>query len=127
MTFPKIAIYVGVLVIVGLSLYLPEVEKAAAPPEAAPQLIEFTSKTCPACTQMKPIVEQIKKEFASRIKFVEIDTDDPKNEPMEKQLEVDLLPAFRVLDATNNVVSGVDGAVPIDTLRQMLNHASGGQ
>lgn len=64
---------------------------------------------------MKPVVEQLKKEMADTLEFVEIDVDDPQHQEKVMRAGVMSIPTF-VLERDGEEIDRKLGAMPKDAM-----------
>ena len=125
----RIGLYALLLVLAGLGLYLPTIDKTTA--EAKPQnitgqtaqlpvLLEFTSPECDFCRKMRPVIEQLKKEFSGAVEFREASLATKEGEELSKEFNPDGLPSFFVFDRTGRQTQHFEGVVPVEMMRKIL-------
>jgi type IV pilus assembly protein PilM len=81
-----------------------------------PQVLDFFAEWCGPCKQLKPVLEDMKKQFSDKVEFVTIDVDNPSNKSMVDNYKVRAVPSLFFLDSEGKVVKnlvGFDGAEPI--------------
>ncbi len=61
-----------------------------------PVVVDFYATCCPTCQQLAPIIERLAEQFAGRIKFVKIDSDEAG--PLAADWNVIALPTIMVFD-----------------------------
>lgn len=77
----------------------------------------FNAKWCEPCKDMADVVAEAKKRFGDRVRFIEIDVDDPANEKLVEQYSVSPVPTVVFLRPDGQVAdysigySGIDGWV----------------
>jgi len=82
-----------------------------------PTVLIFSAKWSEPCKDMAGVVEQVKERFGSRVRIVDVDVDDPKNEKLIEQYSVSPVPTVVFLKANGEVAdfaigySGIDGWV----------------
>ena len=62
-------------------------------------LLFFNAPWCPACVEMRPIIEQIKNSKPDYM-FYDLNTDDKNTKDLEDVFEVDYLPSLVVISET---------------------------
>jgi thiol-disulfide isomerase/thioredoxin len=62
-------------------------------------ILFFNASWCPACTEISPIVEQIKR-FKPEYKFYSLDTDNEGIKELEEIFDVDHLPSLVIISET---------------------------
>ena len=68
-----------------------------------PTMVDFGAEWCPACKQMRPIVDQISKEYAGRVAVVYIDLD--KNKQLAANSNISAIPTQIFFDQDGHEVS----------------------
>jgi thiol-disulfide isomerase/thioredoxin len=134
MKIQKILIYLFVLSCVGVAFALPQLDKGkkagsgmeTVEPGSMPTLLEFTSASCAICAKMRPVMEQLQKEFEGKIEFVEYSVDEPEGAKLSVEYKVDGLPSFFIFDKSHKVVQHFESEVPLEMMRQLLAQVSGG-
>lgn len=91
---------------------LPKEQPAAA--GALPKLYDFWATWCPPCRQQKPIIEELKKEYAGVVDVIAIDVD--QDGELAKRYEVKVIPTLVMLDAAGNEVERFTGLTQKDKL-----------
>ena len=77
-----------------MNITLKELKKKIADTKSV-ILIEFWGSWCPPCQMMKPIFEEIKKEYQDKIKIIEINTD--LNPILADYFEIQRIPTIILL------------------------------
>lgn len=128
----KIRVFVLMAVLVAVALFLPDYLKkrdtvkneqtiAQVYKQGLPVILEFTSKTCGTCAQMKPIVAQLKKEYSGRVFFREVDVDSKEANAFLNEFNVEYLPSFYLTVSRKNVFEHFEGAQDIQWLRGLID------
>lgn len=82
-----------------------------------PVLVDFYADWCGPCKMMHPVVEQLAREFAGKLKVIKINVD--KNQAAAQQYRVQGVPTF-ILFKNGQVVWKQAGAVPGHQLNQIV-------
>ena len=90
-----------------------ETEGAAEAP-ALPKLYDFWATWCPPCREQKPIIEEMKKEYAGVVDVIAIDVDEDGE--LARQYEVRVIPTLVFIDAEGNEVERLTGLSSKDKL-----------
>lgn len=84
-----------------------------------PVLADYFASWCGPCKMMAPILEEIKKLFADRIKIIKIDIDKPANRPLVMNHRVQSVPTL-ILYKKGEILWRQSGAIPTAQLREIL-------
>lgn len=87
-------------------------------------LFDFWAAWCGPCKVMHPIVEEIEKEFAGKVKVVKINVDEPNSQAMVEQYQVGAMPTY-IIEKQGSVVNSFVGAQSKTNLVNSLNQALG--
>ena len=130
-TFSKIRILLLLLAAVGIALYLPDylkkrdkqkdIQTVKSIFNGRPVVLEYSSKTCTTCRQMKPVIEQLKKDFKGRVDFVVVDVESARAASLMQKYPAQYLPSFYVLESESVVVEHFEGAQSLPMFRAMLH------
>lgn len=82
-----------------------------------PVFVDFYADWCGPCKTMNPIVEQLAKDFAGKLKVIKINVD--KNQAAAQQFRVQGIPTF-MLFRNGQVVWKQAGIVPGHQLSQII-------
>lgn len=84
-----------------------------------PVLADYFASWCGPRKMMAPILEEIKKLFADRIKIIKIDIDKPANRPLVMNHRVQSVPTL-ILYKKGEILWRQSGAIPTAQLREIL-------
>jgi thioredoxin 1 len=84
---------------------------------SVPVVVDFYADWCGPCRIIAPVIEQLSKEYAGRVKFVKIDTDD--NQELAGQFGIMSIPTVMFFSG-GKVEDIVVGAVPAAVFKQKL-------
>lgn len=82
-----------------------------------PVVIDFNAKWCGPCKQLKPILEEMQKEYAGKIKIIPIDIDE--NKSLAQSMYVNNIPLL-VYHEHGEVVSNQEGFLDKEGLEKMF-------
>jgi len=85
-------------------------------------LFDFWAAWCGPCKVMHPIVEEIEKNFADKIKVIKVDVDDPNNREIVEKYQIGAMPTY-VIEKKGQVVNSFVGAQSKTVLVDALNRA----
>lgn len=83
-------------------------------------MFDFWASWCGPCKVMHPIVEEIEKEFAGKVKVVKINVDEPSNQAIVEQYQIGAMPTF-IIEKDGQVISSFVGAQSKSALTNALN------
>lgn len=97
----------------------PEARPETRPEEPAgkaalPKLYDFWAEWCPPCREQKPIVEELKQEYAGQVDIVMVNVDEEAE--LAQQYEVRVIPTLVFIDAGGNEVERLTGLNTKDKL-----------
>ncbi len=82
-----------------------------------PVVIDFNAKWCGPCKQLKPILEEIQKEYAGKIKIIPIDIDE--NKSLAQSMYVNNIPLL-VYHEKGEVISNQEGFLDKEGLEKLF-------
>lgn len=85
------------------------------------ELWDFSADWCPPCQQMKPVIEELEKEFEGRVEFKKIDVD--KEEEEAAKFKVLSIPTFVILKNGREVDRKI-GAVGKQVMKDWIEENS---
>ena len=85
-------------------------------------LFDFWASWCGPCKVMHPIVEELEKEFAGKVKVVKINVDEPSNQAMVEQYQIGAMPTY-IIEKSGQVINSFVGAQSKSTLVNALNQS----
>jgi len=85
-------------------------------------LIDFWAAWCGPCKIMNPIIEELEKEYAGKVKVVKYDVDDPANQKAVDQYQVGAMPTY-IIEKKGQVVNSFVGAQSKTVLKGALDEA----
>jgi thioredoxin 1 len=80
-------------------------------------VIDFWAEWCGPCTRIGPVMDDLSKEFAGRVAFAKVNTDDNRN--LSMQFNISAIPAI-MLFANGQLVERIIGAYPKDSIREKI-------
>lgn len=72
-------------------------------------LLDFWAAWCGPCKIMHPIVDEIEKEYAGKVKVVKVNVDEPTSQTMVEQYQIGAMPTY-IVEKDGDVVSQFVGA-----------------
>jgi thiol-disulfide isomerase/thioredoxin len=97
----------------------------ARPSPGRPQMIVFSSQSCPACARMAPVVDAAARACGGERDVVHVDFDDDAGEALAATYAVSLLPSFVSVDADGLEVARLTGVHPQEHLEQAIEEIRG--
>lgn len=83
-------------------------------------LFDFWAAWCGPCKIMHPIIEEIEKEYAGKVKVVKINVDEPASQTMVEKYQVGAMPTY-IIEHKGQVVNQFVGSQSKTTLTNNLN------
>lgn len=97
-----------------------------AVPQGKPRLLQFTSKHCPSCSRMAPLVDKLERDCTAHDgTILPMDVDTPAGEELATQYGVNELPTFILIDSDGEEVNRLVGAQPRQQLAVALADVNG--
>jgi thioredoxin 1 len=87
---------------------------------AQPVLVEFSAPWCPPCKRLAPVLHELSAEYAGRIRFAEIDTDEHIDTAAAHAVQI--MPTL-ILFRGGREVQRLIGFVPKDKLKRQIDSA----
>ncbi len=87
-----------------------------------PVLVDFYADWCGPCKTMAPILQQVARDNAGKVKVIKIDVD--RNQPVAQQYRVQSIPTL-ILFHQGQVRWRQSGVVPAGQLNQVLRQYAG--
>lgn len=89
-----------------------------------PTVVDFYADWCGPCRAVSPIIESLSTEYAGRVTFAKVNTDD--NQGLAARYGILSIPTVMIFKQ-GNVVDQIVGAAPVQAYRQRIEAALGGQ
>ncbi|WP_431994754.1 thioredoxin [Streptomyces griseoflavus] len=89
-----------------------------------PVVVDLWATWCGPCRMVSPVLEQVARDLAGRIKLAKVDVD--KNPLLSQRFEVQAVPTLLVLDRGETVARQA-GAAPAHVLREWVEQAMTGR
>ena len=83
-----------------------------------PVLVDFWAPWCGPCRMVAPVIDELSGEYAGRVKFVKVNTDENQN--VASAYGIRSIPTLAVF-RDGQPVDGVLGAVPKKILKELLD------
>jgi len=80
-------------------------------------VVDFWAEWCGPCQRIGPVMEELATEFAGKVAFAKINTDDNRN--LSMQYNISAIPAI-MLFANGQLVERIIGAYPKDAIRERI-------
>jgi thioredoxin 1 len=85
-----------------------------------PTVVDFYADWCGPCRMVSPIIESLSKEYAGKINFAKIDTD--QNQRLALRYDIMSIPTVMIFKG-GKAVDKIVGAVPAQVYRQRIDNA----
>lgn len=83
-----------------------------------PTMVDFGAEWCPACKQMRPIVDALSKEYEGRVKVIYIDLD--QNKKLAADNKISAIPTQIFFDKTGKEASRHVGLYPKEQVKALF-------
>jgi len=80
-------------------------------------VVDFWAEWCGPCQRIGPVMDELSREFAGKITFAKVNTDDNRNLAM--QFNISAIPAI-MLFANGQLVERIIGAYPKDAIKEKI-------
>jgi len=87
-----------------------------------PTVVDFYADWCGPCRIVSPVIESLSNEYAGRVNFAKVDTDD--NQVLAARYGIMSIPTVLIF-RRGSIVDTIVGAAPAQTYRQRINAALG--
>ncbi len=91
-----------------------ESSQSLQPSTTMPTMYEFAATWCPACRQMKPVVDELKKQYDGRVDIIPVDVD--QHPDMTKKYNISSIPVQIYLDVDGHEVYRHVGVTSKDSI-----------
>ena len=81
-----------------------------------PQVMVFLGKNSKSYSTFKPVVDKVEKKYRSKVTFVNVDYDNPKNKGILKKYSVSMDPTILIFNTQGQIRQQYLGAVAADEL-----------
>ena len=85
-------------------------------------MIDFWAAWCGPCKVMHPVVEEIEKAYAGKVKVIKINVDEPTSQAMVEKYQIGAMPTY-IIEKKGQVVNSFVGAQSKANLVNALNLA----
>lgn len=85
-------------------------------------LYDFWAAWCGPCKVMHPIIEELEKEYAGKVRVVKINVDEPNSQSLVEQYQVGAMPTY-IVEKNGEVVEQFVGAQSKTRLANSLETA----
>lgn len=89
-----------------------------------PVIVDMWATWCGPCRMVTPVLEQLARERAGRVKLVKVDVD--KSPELSRRFGVQAVPTLVILDKGRPIARQA-GAAPVDVLRKWFDDAVSGE
>jgi thioredoxin 1 len=80
-------------------------------------VVDFWAEWCGPCRRITPIMEELAQEFAGKVAFGKVNTDDNRN--LSSQFNISAIPAI-MLFSNGQLVERIIGAYPKDAIKEKM-------
>ena len=80
-------------------------------------VVDFWAEWCGPCQRVGPIMDELAQEFAGKVSFAKVNTDD--NHKLSMEYNITAIPAIMIF-ANGQLVDRLIGAYPKDTIKQKI-------
>jgi thioredoxin 1 len=80
-------------------------------------VVDFWAEWCGPCQRIGPIMDELAQEFAGKVAFAKVNTDD--NRKLSMQYNISAIPAMMIF-SNGQLVDRIIGAYPKDAIRQKI-------
>ena len=80
-------------------------------------VVDFWAEWCGPCQRIGPVMDELSREFAGKVTFAKVNTDDNRNLAM--QFNISAIPAI-MLFANGQLVERIIGAYPKDAIKEKI-------
>jgi len=87
-------------------------------------LYDFWAAWCGPCKIMHPIIEEIEKEYAGKVKVVKVNVDEPTSQEMVSHYQIGAMPTY-IIEKGSQVLQQFVGAQSKKTLTEALGRVLG--
>lgn len=87
-------------------------------------LYDFWAAWCGPCKVMHPIIEELEKEYAGKVRVVKVNVDEPNSQSLVEQYQIGAMPTY-IVEKNGEVVEQFVGAQSKTRLVNSLDKAIG--